>query len=86
MEKKGLLLVLLSQDEEGMSVVHEIRSGVKRKCSDHDDTLSRSGLESKSSPHKSLFLIHAIFTSVVWELLMNLVILSNEVSTWALVK
>lgn len=54
-----------------MSVVHKIRSGVKRKCSDHDDTLSRSGLESKSSPHKSLFLIHAIFTSVVRERLMN---------------
>lgn len=63
-----------------MSVVHKIRSGVKRKCSDHDNTLSRSGLGSKSDSHKSLFLIHAIFTSVVRELLMSLVILSNEAS------
>lgn len=51
-----------------MSVVHKIRSGVKRKCNDHDNTLSRSGLGSKSSSHKSWFLIHAIFTSVVREL------------------
>lgn len=54
-----------------MSVVHKIRSGVKRKCSDRDHILSRSGLGSKSSPHRSLFLIHAIFTSVVREFLMN---------------
>lgn len=57
-----------------MAVVHRIRSRVKRKCSDHDDTLSRSGLESKSIPHRSLFVIHAIFTSVVRQLLMNWVI------------
>lgn len=54
-----------------MSVVHKIRSGVKRKCSDHDNAQSRSGLGSKSSPHKCLFLIHAIFASVVKEFLMN---------------
>lgn len=71
LEKKGLLLVLSLQDEEAISVVHKIRSGVKGKCSDRDNTLSRSGLGSKSSSHKSSFLIHAIFTSVVRELLMN---------------
>lgn len=51
--------------------MHKIRSSVKRKCNDHVGTLSRLGLGSISSPHKSLFLIHAIFILVVRELLMN---------------
>lgn len=57
--------------------MQKIRSGVKRKCSDQDGTLSSLELGSKPRPHKSRVLIHAIFTLMIRELLMNLLLLSH---------